>query len=454
MNRITHLAAMLGLALVIAACTPAPTELWVESRSPARDATGVPVDTVVTVTFNTAVSVASLDGNFGLTRGDDEVDGVVTYDAASRAATFTPDATLAYGTRYVIRVGADVTAEGGFTLGRNRDSRFTTEAAPTGDGEIGAVTVTPTTATLAIGDSVDLSADVAVVSGSPSTAVTWSSSDSGIAEVDATGSVTAVAAGSATITATSVADTSVSGSATITVAAPLRFVSATAYAPYQAFADVNDAPFSIDFPEVSGGLGPYTFALASGALPDDFVTTEILDGEGNVPQPSETYSVSLDADTGEISGVTGFPGVFTGTVEVTDAVGQTLSAPFTIDLDLLLSYTGDTAFEVPQQGEVVVVNGDRVRVSGISMPQRPDTGMTFTFELVFDAADSSGDADPADFAINLIDGTVSKMEETPGAVVAVWAYDVIATHDASGKVSEPFRFEFSFEGEEEENDDD
>lgn len=82
---------------------------------------------------------------------------------------------------------------------------------------IAAVTVTPATASVAVGETVDLEAVVTPVGASQ--LVTWTSSDETKASVSATGLVTGIAAGTATITATSAADGTKTDTAEITVTA-------------------------------------------------------------------------------------------------------------------------------------------------------------------------------------------------------------------------------------------
>src|SRR5690606_7067761 len=80
-----------------------------------------------------------------------------------------------------------------------------------------AVDVAPTTASVAVGETVDLEAEVTPVGANQT--VTWSTSDATKATVSETGLVTGVAAGSATITATSVADPTKTDTCAVTVTA-------------------------------------------------------------------------------------------------------------------------------------------------------------------------------------------------------------------------------------------
>jgi lysophospholipase L1-like esterase len=88
-----------------------------------------------------------------------------------------------------------------------------------------AVTLSETTYTFA---TPDLShALTAIVTGTTNTTVTWTSSNTYIATVDANGVVTSVSGGEATITAKSAADPTKSASATVTIAEPNRPKAAT-----------------------------------------------------------------------------------------------------------------------------------------------------------------------------------------------------------------------------------
>jgi uncharacterized protein YjdB len=84
-----------------------------------------------------------------------------------------------------------------------------------GSGGVSSVTVAPTSATVTVGSSILLTANVIADSGK--TGVTWVSSDQTVATVDASGRVTGVAVGNVTVVATSTANTAISGAAAVAV---------------------------------------------------------------------------------------------------------------------------------------------------------------------------------------------------------------------------------------------
>ena len=106
----------------------------------------------------------------------------------------------------------------GYSSSHSYASIVLTSAAPsssTSDSVTG-VTVTPDSATIAVGATTQLTATVSGT-GEFDDTVTWTSDSESVATVDSTGLVTGVAEGTATITATSVGDPSFTSSATITV---------------------------------------------------------------------------------------------------------------------------------------------------------------------------------------------------------------------------------------------
>jgi len=105
---------------------------------------------------------------------------------------------------------AGVLAFGGLTAAC--DNGTTTVVAPTPVS----VTLTPPSATIPVGTSIQLAVSVTADANTAKT-VTYTSSAAGVASVDATGKVTGVSAGTATIIATSTADPSKAAASVITV---------------------------------------------------------------------------------------------------------------------------------------------------------------------------------------------------------------------------------------------
>jgi len=227
------LAAGLLVAVVAACATPQPAPIEVASYSPVDGATGVPVNTVISATFSQDLDVDSIAGSFTLSGATVPVVGVVAYSAASRTATFTPSADLAYATTYTATVAGTVTATNGATLGGDVSWSFTTEAEPLPEPAVGGVAIDPEDVELEVGATAELEAVFSGVVGSPSQAVTWSSSEVSVATVDTDGVVTAVSVGTAVITATSVFDVTKSGDASVTVV-PVPTIEGLSVEPAQA----------------------------------------------------------------------------------------------------------------------------------------------------------------------------------------------------------------------------
>ncbi len=117
-------------------------------------------------------------------------------------------------------MGAGTVAITGTSEGKNATSTVTVIVPP-----VASVTVAPATATVGLGDSLQLTATVKDAAGNVLTGrtVTWQSSNTLVASVNATGKVRALAPGDATITASSEGK-----SGTAAIAARLRFSSVSA----------------------------------------------------------------------------------------------------------------------------------------------------------------------------------------------------------------------------------
>lgn len=408
-----RLTASIVLATILTACGM-PTALQVTALSPADGATDVSIETTVSATFNLAIDETSVAGAFTLSDGDDAVAGVVTYDAATRTATFTPDANLDYATTYTGTVAGTVATVGGATLGGEATWSFTTEDEPVVVPAIGGIDVTPATATVVIGDDVQLTATPTDVVGSPDLTVTWSSDDTDVATVDATGLVTAVTAGTATITATSNFDATVTGTATITVAEPMAGVLEN----YVLTLDAGEAIDPALEPSFTGGLAPFAFAL----LPIDLLAPDPITG---LPP-----GVSLDPDTGAIAGTPTQAGFWRAAIEVTDAVGQTLEIWAEIDVLLVLEYAS-ASYGYASDATGVIVPAADVSVIGAVGP------LLFSMTLLDSGPDAGA---PTDWSIDPLTGAISRITAaTP--LTTTWTYEVTVFDDGTAEVA---TFEITF----------
>lgn len=330
------LTAIALLALALAACT-SPLALQVTELVPADGATGVAVDTTLRATFNQAIDPDSVEGAFALTGPGGAVAGSVSYDPATRTATFTPDADLAWATTYTATVEGTVATTRGATLGGEASWSFTTADEPEA---VGGVTVTPATGTVVVGSTLQLAAALTGVVGDPEASVTWSSEDDGVATVDADGLVTGVAAGTVTITATSDFDPTRSGTAEIEV---------LAFAIGGFDVDGPDAPLAI-------GATAQLTATATGVVgtPDTSVTwssddetVATVDADGlvtavaagtasitatSVFDPSVTADVAIEVATPLVAVGVEDEGIIAGYIADLDAgttLAPALPAPFT-----------------------------------------------------------------------------------------------------------------------------
>ena len=140
---------------------------------------------------------------------------------------------------------------------------------PAVTNSVTSVTVTPATATLTVGGTTTLTASV-VTKGTASNAVAWKSDKLNIATVDASGKVTAVAAGTANITATSTFDTTKVGKSVITVNAVVPPAFTPVKINFQPAASATPAGYTADSGaafNATSGIGWVTQASASAATP-------------------------------------------------------------------------------------------------------------------------------------------------------------------------------------------
>ncbi|WP_373184761.1 ice-binding family protein [Halopseudomonas sp.] len=100
----------------------------IQAVRPISDSTTVDSNKKLAVTFNQAMDGTSINGTSFLLQGDSgpAIVGVVSYDAASRTAIFTPDSGLTDDTLYTATLTTDVEDAAGVALGEDLNWQFTT----------------------------------------------------------------------------------------------------------------------------------------------------------------------------------------------------------------------------------------------------------------------------------------------------------------------------------------
>jgi hypothetical protein len=178
------------------------------------------------------------------------------------------------------------------------------------------IAVTPATSTISTGTTQAFTATGTYSNGSTqnlTSQVTWTSSSTSVAPINSTGLATAGNAGNTTISATL---GTVTGSTTLTVQATPLTITTTSLP-----AGNLNAAYTATL-AASGALTPYTWSLASGALPT---------------------GLSLTSGTGVISGTSTATGTFNFTVRVTAANGQSVTKALSIFIGNIVSLWSDTA---------------------------------------------------------------------------------------------------------------
>ncbi len=162
----------------------------------------IPVDLLAANDEGDGLEVTGVSGNARVTLN--EVTDVVTYEPGG-----------AFG---ALLLGESANDSFTYTVSDIRGATSSANVTLTieGTARVEGVSIEGGDRALPQGVSLALTASV-VATGDPSPEVTWSSSDSDVVGVDATGRVTGLQVGSAVVTAASVVDPSVSGSVTITV---------------------------------------------------------------------------------------------------------------------------------------------------------------------------------------------------------------------------------------------
>ena len=88
----------------------------VVSTTPENNATGVPLGSTITVTFNRDVEAATLVGAITVSSSTGDLPGTISYNYTTTTATFTPGAPFAPLTDYTVTVAAKVKSHDGVRL--------------------------------------------------------------------------------------------------------------------------------------------------------------------------------------------------------------------------------------------------------------------------------------------------------------------------------------------------
>ena len=211
--------------------------------------TAAPASASVSVGGSTQLSVTARDQMGGA------MTAAVTWSSAATSVATVSSSGVVQG----VAVGSTI-------ITANAGAGITSTVAITVTAPVGvtSVSVSPSSATMQIGDTRQLSATV-VASAGIATTVTWSSSDNSKVTVSAAGLATAVAASGAQVCATSTADASKQACATITVPAPVAPI-AVSISPSSASLTVGQAlQFSATVTGGPAGTAPSVTWVAADA---------------------------------------------------------------------------------------------------------------------------------------------------------------------------------------------
>ncbi|NNF43705.1 MAG: hypothetical protein HKN62_11795 [Phycisphaerales bacterium] len=131
-NRPIRWTAMIGAALIATTATAGPEPLVVTGTSPAARGLTASVATPISVTFDRAVTPASIDATrfHAMGRWSGPVTGAITVSGDGRTVTLTPDASFSAGEMIWVILAGTITATDGGTLDGGYAFQFWTASAP------------------------------------------------------------------------------------------------------------------------------------------------------------------------------------------------------------------------------------------------------------------------------------------------------------------------------------
>jgi len=220
------------------------------------------------------------------------------------------------------------------------------------------ITVTPVNPTINSGSTLQMTATGNNSDGSTqdmTTSVHWASSNTGTATVSTTGLAAGFAPGTSTISA---AFGMITGSTTITVQPAPLTISTTSLPDAQ-----RNAAYSA-MVTASGGSTPYTWSIISGALP---------------------AGLSLNSNSGAISGRPTATGSSSFTIKVTDSASRTATANLSINVSNTANFSLWPSLTVP-----VVADGGPDSSLELGVKFTADAGGTITAVRYYKASGNTG----------------------------------------------------------------
>lgn len=106
------------------------TLLSIQQTTPPENAAHVPVETLISVTFNKPIEPASLRPDSIIVVDQEKVEGVIAYEPVTRTVTFSPESPLAYEERYTVILKEGIEDRAGNRLLTAESWSFTTERPP------------------------------------------------------------------------------------------------------------------------------------------------------------------------------------------------------------------------------------------------------------------------------------------------------------------------------------
>jgi len=206
-----------------------------------------------------------------------------------------------------------------FSLGCEGFSTSAANLSNTSTGSNVAINLSPTTTTISSGGKQQFSATITSTS---NTAVTWQATAGTISTSGLFTAPTVTSSTNVTVTATSVADKTTIATSQVTVVPLAKLSISVRTMP----TGTSGIPYSSTL-SATGGTVPYTWQITAGSLPQ---------------------GLSLDKNSGLISGITSQTGTFTFTASVTDATSATSSTSLGISINPSTTGNFDGPAELPR----------------------------------------------------------------------------------------------------------